>query len=825
MSELTPELIAQKRFTTAFRGFEPDEVRHYLEAVSGHVAHLEARVRVLEVDLIECKAAASDAVAGAQVMANVALGSDGSTPPAEAALIVKADAEKVLRQARDEASMLVARANEEAGRIILRARAESRGKAGGPEGTQFTGMELPDDPEAARQAARAMVAEARAVRERILTDLAKRRRTAHVQLEQLRVARERLLESMRETRRVIDGATRDLTHVETEARLAAEAAGRKLAAEPMPTAEEMGIELLGGNNQSLLSMRSGDRERTGEMAGERAGVMAGETAGPEPTEIEPTMTAEPTAELEVAGDVTGDVTGVIVSAPEIGAPETMSAPEEPVHELEFTHTPDDATVEMRRPEVIVEHALAVEAARIADSSEPVADVTGSVDMAERDAVTEVSGSTEAAEAELVGAEPHEVVVVDEVAVIDVVDAVEREATDATGATDATDAVDLIEIGEADGETDDEGHAPVADSDGGRSGRGGRRQRASVDDLFARLRAERETASAHARTVLKTSGSVAVMERPASSRSDEHAVIDLVESTADSASELSSELTAGLSSGLTLEPNESNEQTEISTVVVPDNASALATTEHVDQTPAPLADDMTLVESVAASSDVVSDLPAEQIDEDALLAARDAQLSPIVDATVRQLRRIVQDEQSSALVALRSSRVRPGLDALLGDIDSHTLRFAGPIHDGVDLALIASGAEPDVVRAQMSTSVGELLDELVTLRRAGLAAVLELDGVSTDSIGEALRAGAREWSTERITNRVTDVMAAAFSVGTFSVTAAGARIRWVLDDGATSCSECDDNVLADGTVAGDSFPTGHLHPPAHRGCRCVVVPVG
>ena len=63
--------------------------------------------------------------------------------------------------------------------------------------------ETPSDPALAKEQARLMISEAKAVRERILTDLAKRRKSAHIQLEQLRVAREKLLESLRDARRVV----------------------------------------------------------------------------------------------------------------------------------------------------------------------------------------------------------------------------------------------------------------------------------------------------------------------------------------------------------------------------------------------------------------------------------------------------------------------------------------------------------------------------------------------------------------------------------------------------------------------------------------------
>jgi hypothetical protein len=39
-----------------------------------------------------------------------------------------------------------------------------------------------------------------------------------------------------------------------------------------------------------------------------------------------------------------------------------------------------------------------------------------------------------------------------------------------------------------------------------------------------------------------------------------------------------------------------------------------------------------------------------------------------------------------------------------------------------------------------------------------------------------------------------------------------------------CPDCDDNALAGPTPRGEVFPTGQPHPPAHAGCRCLLVPV-
>ena len=38
----------------------------------------------------------------------------------------------------------------------------------------------------------------------------------------------------------------------------------------------------------------------------------------------------------------------------------------------------------------------------------------------------------------------------------------------------------------------------------------------------------------------------------------------------------------------------------------------------------------------------------------------------------------------------------------------------------------------------------------------------------------------------------------------------------------ACPDCEDNSLAGAQAKGEPFPTGQLHPPAHPGCRCLLV---
>lgn len=258
--------IQDRRFATTFRGYDPAEVRQFLAHVAGLYADLQGRV------------VAADERVHLVPNSSVEPGSSGSSEDGGVApaltlaevedLRMQAEREvvAVLAAARAEAQTIVSRANDEAARVVLRARAESRGKPSAERSAAIEAAlaEVPVDPEQARDQARLMITEARAVRERILGDLAKRRRTAHVQLEQLRVAREKLLETLRDARRVVEDASRDLSTAEVEARLAAETAGRRVASEPVPTVEELEAELFGG--RFLTSSTSSGRPLVADRA-------------------------------------------------------------------------------------------------------------------------------------------------------------------------------------------------------------------------------------------------------------------------------------------------------------------------------------------------------------------------------------------------------------------------------------------------------------------------------------------------------------------------------------------------------------------------------
>jgi hypothetical protein len=102
----------------------------------------------------------------------------------------------------------------------------------------------------------------------------------------------------------------------------------------------------------------------------------------------------------------------------------------------------------------------------------------------------------------------------------------------------------------------------------------------------------------------------------------------------------------------------------------------------------------------------------------------------------------------------------------------------------------------------------------------------LEGADESVVAEHVGSAFREWKGERIERLAGDHVVAAFSAGTIAAAEGGSssHLEWVAvsDSGDTPCPDCEDNGLTGSLAPGEEFPTGHLHPPAHPGCRCLLV---
>ena len=213
---LRPELVEEIDFTVVRRGYEPERVRRRLQGAAAEIRRLNTEVTELSERLVQFEASPSD-----DLEARVAEALGDETV-------------KVLQAARRAAQERIARAEAEGAELVERARTAAAA--------------IMDE---SRDRGAEVVQEARNVRERILTDLARKRRTHRMEVEQLRTVRDHLLESLSICQQGLASWVEELVQVVPRARAAAERAGLLVAAEPEDTVSEFEAEIETGRLMGL----------------------------------------------------------------------------------------------------------------------------------------------------------------------------------------------------------------------------------------------------------------------------------------------------------------------------------------------------------------------------------------------------------------------------------------------------------------------------------------------------------------------------------------------------------------------------------------------
>jgi DivIVA domain-containing protein len=767
-STITVEQIKSARFTTTFRGYDAAEVKQHLDTVAQAYqlmlnteaelrAHINgealpeanpfvAGVRTVDLRSVDTRAdlrtvdLRTDGVVIVDAERAETSESQEITPEVtENELLTNArrEAEEMLSAARNEANALVAKANDEAARIILRARAESRGRSSSADGMAVVEAALNDsqgDPTLAREQARMMIEEAKVVRERILTDLSKRRRVAHVQLEQMRVAREKLVESLREAKRRVDDASRDLSTAEVEARIAADAAGRRVNSEPLPTAAELEMELL--NTRHLDSPLQAQSNPPAAVEAPVVVESVGEAPVVEDVVVEAPVVVESVVEAPVVESVVEApvVEDVVVEAPVVvesvvEAPVVESVVEAPVVEDVVVEAPvvEDVVVEDVVFEVpVVEDVVVVDVVIEAPVVEDVVVEAPVVD----DAVVEepVVADTSVVEALVVEALVVEAPVAEDVAYVAyVADEVTEPVVDTPAA-----------------------EVPVAAA------------KPNVEELFARLRREREEAAQAAR---KTLGTEPV----------EHAtpatVIDL---TTYESGVISDD---GLTTSESAKPAKSTKKRKAKTdrVIHLLDSDGPAGVPDVDAFNPDRDDDFAPVlrPRAASGSIAAASHAASEVSEETQLAYV---LGPLREQLVRSIKRVLQDEQSNVLSVLRTSRTRIDLDRLVGDSQEHPQRFYAVVEpafgrafragvDRQDGALISDIGviEGPTIHVESTSVCRSIVDAL----RSDLRTELELGSApeyDTSTLINTVSSHYRTWNTERLSELVEPALRAVYAAG-------------------------------------------------------------
>ena len=372
----------------------------------------------------------------AMTLADAQQRSEDLLQAAESVLATRtAEAEQVVAEMLAAAAADVAAAAEESAAVREAARLESL-----------------EEIERARESGRMMVAETKALRERMLADLAERRLNARRQIEGALAARDRVAEVLRAAGAQLDETVEGLDRIDVEASAAADAAAAAIdvdvdaelaalhaelgdTAEP-ELAEAVGVErILDGNATDGDELAEGEPEA--DLASDEAGDADDAADGAHPDTTDDT-TAEVTADIESEG-----AGGAAADEP-IAASTTVEVSDEVV-----VVDTDEGELVIETVETIVDHVEVVAHLEPHESPASDAEVIGIFD----------ARSDETVENSAVG-----------------IDAEIDDELDDDGLDGEPDEDD----------TDVEASDDAAATDGGAEGEG---DGATVHDLFARIRAE------------------------------------------------------------------------------------------------------------------------------------------------------------------------------------------------------------------------------------------------------------------------------------------------------------------------------------------------
>jgi DivIVA domain-containing protein len=768
-SRLSASEVARHTFGQARRGFDPHEVRSFLESVSRELQAWEQREHDLRAELADAEERALHPVLDEATL-STALGQQSAN---------------VLRAAHDEAGRIVTAAEEEAatvGHQAQRRAAEVNVSAETASAERIAQAELAvasihqqSEREArareeaaheeserilarAREQGRALVERAQLARREVLADLAQRRRDLHLQIEQFRAARDELAATVLGVRGSVDDIVSDLIRADDDAR----AAAAEVARRPQPELEDLGdIDLIDDQIEDpIADPREGSLD----------GLIDADDLLP-PREPPPDETVDATAETAHAE-----------GSPEEGATDGEKGSDE--------------------------------GGKAEDG-----DDTGAEDAAPGD-----PGETEAGDAETGAGN----------AGAGDAGAGGGAAGGGAAAGDGGDLVsDILPPG-----------ADPADAEPGEA-----REAQSVEDLFARIRAARERGEGGRGETGRTGrgaegGGAAAPAQTAGRTARATGTSGQKSATGATAAAVSAAVDADRADATAADADADAQAEAAGTVAAADAAAADTDSAAPAVTGTP---ETGTAESDTAESDTAeNDTAGGAVDEDdptssedrALLRQRADLLDPVVSRLTRRVKRALQDDQNRLLDKIRNGSGK-WTPEVLGPEEEHAALLVEASSRLLKDAYVAGAAfarehvtprgrsRPGRAADQKTAeAVGALAGELASTVTSQLRRRLEIGAAEgaggPDDVAELVGVAYREWRGERIERLVGDMAVGAFSSGVLSATE-GSGVRWLPANGGSACPDCDDNSLAGSVSPGLEFPTGHAHPPAHAGCRCLVTP--
>ena len=230
---------------------------------------------------------------------------------------------------------------------------------------------------------------------------------------------------------------------------------------------------------------------------------------------------------------------------------------------------------------------------------------------------------------------------------------------------------------------------------------------------------------------------------------------------------------------------------------------------------------------------VENAVAPEVEEAAVATSfelRDAALAPVIAVMLRKLKRFLADEQNEVLDILRGKLPVKTLDAIVGPKADHTERLievleasltAGVLAGAKSLSFASEKELQKMVATQMAAINEYVIATVVVPLRERLSRSISQASGNNAELASLVREVYREWKNQHVDAQVDNIAQTSFGRGAFAALTPGTTVCWKVDPNGPACADAEDNSLAGFVLAGDAFPTGHTHAPAHAGCRCAL----
>jgi hypothetical protein len=228
--------------------------------------------------------------------------------------------------------------------------------------------------------------------------------------------------------------------------------------------------------------------------------------------------------------------------------------------------------------------------------------------------------------------------------------------------------------------------------------------------------------------------------------------------------------------------------------------------------------------------------AETVGTVSTFESRDEIIVPLILTMSRKAKRVLADEQNQILDVLRAKKPVKTLDAIVGPKAEHTKRYCSALSASIKSAAVAGARSMqtsdstatdrelgDMVKSQLKAVDEIVVTSIVEPLRERLSRSISQSADNAE-LSKLVRALFREWKSQFIDEQIDDLAYAAYGRGALAALTPGTKVCWKYDPAGPACPDAEDNSLAGAIDAGEAFPTGHTHAPAHSGCRCVIVPM-